>query len=103
MAAYDPKRTRPVRDDDVEVGAPVDALLSPTATQEPDTVEPSDAVVDLRTPDVPSVAPAADDVPAPVLNVPPPTGGTARIAVVAGVAAATVAAILLVRRMRRRR
>jgi hypothetical protein len=107
MPGYDPKRTRPAREDDSGSDAPIDALLTPIeAPPEPQLEQEHatqvDSVVDLRSADVPAVAAPAEDVPAPVLNVPPPDSSTGRVAVIAGMAAATVVAILLVRRMRRR-
>ena len=121
MAAYDPKRTRPTRDEAEAVPAQVDALLEPTAPEpqvapeanvESDVTSESDVepTVDLRVADVPVVTrPAAEPaapterVVPPVLAAPAPDGNTQRVAVVAGLAAATVAAVLLWRRSRRRR
>jgi hypothetical protein len=117
MAAYDPKRTRPVAaPDPVSEPAPIDALLETTSGGE----EGSADVVDLRgtrpvdpTPAPAEASPAPDtsatepapagprDLP-PVLSAPPPDKTVQRVAVVAGVAAATTTAILLWRRWRRR-
>ena len=108
MPGYDPKRTRPAREDESGPDAPIDALLPPVdapreSQAEQPAATPVDSVVDLRSSEPPVVTAPAEDVPAPVLNVPPPDSSTGRVAVIAGVAAATIAAILLVRRMRRRR
>jgi hypothetical protein len=105
MAAYDPKRTRPVAaPDPVSEPAPIDALLETTSGG----LEGSADVVDLRgkrqedTPVEPPPAAPSQPIPPPVLSAPPPDRTVQRIAVVAGVAAATTAAIVLWRRLRRR-
>ena len=104
MAAYDPKRTRPVAaPDPVSEPAPIDALLETTSGG----LEGSADVVDLRgrRPEETSVEPTpptpSEAGPPPVLSAPPPDRTVQRVAVVAGVAAATTAAIVLWRRLRR--
>jgi hypothetical protein len=104
MAAYDPKRTRPVAaPDPVSEPAPIDALLESTSGG----LEGSADVVDLRgkrqegAPAESAPAAPSQPSPPPVLSAPPPDRTVQRIAVVAGVAAATTAAIVLWRRLRR--